>query len=387
MIRKPQSIARSREDLQLYLSPFVRATGSLVRNPVSEVSYSTGSQPGGALRTLEPGQALSREATRRLRPFLDTLCRDQWLFVDPQAMFHAYRLRYVSLETVTQCNQRCFFCPVSEFTRPSAEMEDGLLDDILAQIEVLPHLEGVFLNNYNEPFLDRRAGAIIARLHARGIKMAVNSNGTVPLNAVKPQLPHDSIYLLTFNFHTADRVKYQRERGRDHFDKAVRNIRQFVVSGVAKTTRIAVLGDMSDAHATETRAVKQIFTGLPVTCEMYKIMDRAGNLKANVSGAVNREMLWGCDQTGSRPLEHLHILPDGRCVLCCEDYYEKHVVGDLRKQSIHEVMSGDRLANYRKVIYGFGTPKHDFMCRHCEFSLPGEYLRSCGKSVATSTAL
>ncbi len=371
----------------LYVSPFAKSGGTTASNVVSAQTYAADCEPGATLARLEPGQLLDQPARQALAPFIDGLLRDQWLFGDEEAMFRAYRLRYVSLETNTNCNQRCFFCPVSEHVRPMSSMDDGLLERILAQIETAPDLLGVFLNNYNEPFLDRRAGAIIKRLHGSGIKVAINSNGTVPLKNVRPALPAGSIFLLTFNLHTADREKYRRERGRDHFDVVARNINDFANSGVALKTRIAVLGDMSETHAEERRKVADYFRDLNIDIEMYEIMDRAGNMIADVSGRVNRDILWGCEQTGSRPLEHIHILPDGRCVLCCEDYYERHVVGNLTSQSIHEVMSGAELASFRKTIYGFDRPSDDFMCRHCEFSVAGKHIRACGSAKLAQPAL
>ncbi|MGE0585559.1 MAG: radical SAM/SPASM domain-containing protein [Flavobacteriaceae bacterium] len=352
----------------------------MIASIVSDKRYMLADEPGRSLANLEPGGLLTAATMKSLAPFIEELLANGWLFTDRHSMFRSYRLRYVSLETNTQCNQRCFFCPVSEHLRPDHTMSDALLESVLCEMETQPDLAGVFLNNYNEPFLDKRAGSIISRLHARNIKVAVNSNGTVPLKSIKPELTKGSIFLLTFNIHTADREKYRRERGRDHLTLVLRNIADYARAGVAQTTRVAVLGDLSDAHEQEFEAIRQAFKDVPVTFEKYRLMDRAGNLMADVSGAVDRDILWGCEQTGSRPLEHLHILPDGRCVLCCEDYYETHVVGDVSRQSFHEVMSGDEMARYRRTIYGFDRPDENFMCRHCEFSIPGHRLRGCAVS-------
>jgi hypothetical protein len=56
-------------------------------------------------------------------------------------------------------------------------------------------------------------------------------------------------------------------------------------------------------------------------------------------------------------------------VLCCEDYDEKHVVGDLTHESVTEVLTGSRFALLRKWVYGIEEAPADFICRGCVFSL------------------
>ena len=78
--------------------------------------------------------------------------------------------------------------------------------------------------------------------------------------------------------------------------------------------------------------------------------------------------LAGCDNVGSRPLQHLHITPHGKCVLCCEDYDEKYVVGDLTQSTIAEVLAGDEMAKLRRWVYGLEEAPEDFICRDCVFA-------------------
>lgn len=70
----------------------------------------------------------------------------------------------------------------------------------------------------------------------------------------------------------------------------------------------------------------------------------------------------------SRPIQHLHITPLGRCVLCCEDYDEAYVGGDLNTSTIDEVMSGPELAKLRRWSYGIDDAPDDFMCRKCTYA-------------------
>ncbi|HET9227233.1 MAG TPA: SPASM domain-containing protein, partial [Thermoanaerobaculia bacterium] len=59
----------------------------------------------------------------------------------------------------------------------------------------------------------------------------------------------------------------------------------------------------------------------------------------------------------------------GHCLLCCEDYDEKYVVGDLNHESVQDVLTGPKLALMRRWIYGLEDAPQDFICRGCTFAL------------------
>ena len=97
-------------------------------------------------------------------------------------------------------------------------------------------------------------------------------------------------------------------------------------------------------------------------------MDRAGWLDVGLKPPERKAQLRGCDNVGSRPLQHLHITPAGKCVLCCEDYDERYVVGDLTSSTIAEVLESDAVATLRKWVYGIEEAPADFICRNCVFA-------------------
>ena len=54
--------------------------------------------------------------------------------------------------------------------------------------------------------------------------------------------------------------------------------------------------------------------------------------------AAAEEAARAASSMGSRPFEHLHVTATGTAVLCCQDYYEKLTVGDLKTQSVAEIL-------------------------------------------------
>ncbi len=95
------------------------------------------------------------------------------------------------------------------------------------------------------------------------------------------------------------------------------------------------------------------------------LLDRAGNLndeclfkKRGVSGKIC------CDI--SRTINHNVLLPDGRVVICAQDYGMRHVLGNLLYQSYEEIMNGTEA---RHIISCMNDPDDtSVLCRNCSLA-------------------
>jgi MoaA/NifB/PqqE/SkfB family radical SAM enzyme len=281
-----------------------------------------------------------------------------------------HRLKIVSLETLTTCNQKCYFCPVSIAPRDDYAMTDALFHRIVNELTAFRStLESVFLQSYNEPTLDRRFLDQVRTIHEAGLPVAVLSNGS----GLTPQktdalIAMGGLRYLCINLSTLDRERYVRDRGADHLPVVLRNLDYLRNLPLAQQMNIVVLGTGNADHDADFAAVSAHFAGSRFTVERHVVMDRAGWLDVGLKAEDTDRRLAGCDNVGSRPLQHLHITPHGKCVLCCEDYDENYVVGDLTNSTIAEVLEGDDLARMRRWVYGEEDSPADFMCRSCVFA-------------------
>ena len=282
----------------------------------------------------------------------------------------SYRLKIVSLETLTTCNQKCYFCPVSIAPRADYAMPTELFERIVNELTgYRDTLESVFLQSYNEPTLDRRFLDQCRTLFAAGLPVAVLSNGTGLTPAkVDVLIAESPLRYLCINLSTLDRERYLRDRGADHLEVVLRNLEYAKSRPVAEQMNIVVLGTGNDVHHSDFETIRDHFDGSRFQVEKHIVMDRAGWLDIGLKSSSQSRPLAGCDNVGSRPLQHLHITPYGKCVLCCEDYDERYVVGDLTASSIREVLQGPELAKMRRWIYGMEEAPADFMCRDCVFA-------------------
>jgi len=351
-------------------SPYLLLQDHEIVNPHTGLSIAAEDPAFDVLRRL----ILSRNIVENLDAVTQRLADNKWLISPNQDLSKKYRLRFVSLETHTVCTQACAFCPVAIAPREPDFMPTELFERL---VEELTHyretIEAVMLNNYNEPTADRRFVEQVRTVMNHDLPAAVLSNAsTFTPDKVDALVEMGPIPYLSVNISTLDRDRYAAERQRDHLPRVLEHLNYMKDKKVAETMDIIVLGHQDETHRANAEALREYFEGSHFNVRDMEIMDRAGYLPIGLSPDKPHERLRGCNNLGSRPIEHIHVNPKGQCVLCCEDYDEHHIVGDLTRQTIDDVMSSQELAELRRMIYGIEDASEDFICRNCLFAVSGD---------------
>jgi Radical SAM superfamily/Iron-sulfur cluster-binding domain len=343
----------------LIANPYLHYASDRIYNPLNDRALTSADGAWAAMRQFLDGG-----------PADEALVREEWIVDRDRDLSARSLLKIVSLETMTTCNQKCYFCPVSIAPREDESMSEAMFASIVDQLTAYrPTLEGVFLQSYNEPTLDRRFVDHCRALFDAGLPVAVlsNASGLTPAKA-EALMSAGTLRYLCINLSTLDRERYKQDRGEDHLNLVLRNLDHIRDKAIAEQMRIVVLGEMNDAHRADYAAIGERFAGSRFEIEMARIQDRAGWLDVGVKTMPKRKLA-GCDLLGSRPIQHLHITPRGACVLCCQDYDENYVVGDLATSSVAEVLAGEEMAKMRRWTYGVDEAPDDFICRTCVWAI------------------
>lgn len=352
----------------LAANPFLHVGPDRVYDPLSDLTLTEGDPLYGWLRSVLAGavEPAALPAAERGR-----LAREGWLVRRSEDVSKRFLLKYVSLEAHTVCNQACYFCPVSIAPRAAHFMPTDLYERILSQLAAYRDtIEAVFMINYNEPTADRRFVDQVRAIRAAGLPPAVLTNGSgLTPKRVDALVEMGGLRFLSINLSTLDRERYARERGVDQVDLILRHLDYAKDKPLAEQMDIVVLGTGNPTHDDDFAAITERFAGSRFTVKRFEVMDRAGYLQIGLKPVLPRPKLCGCENIGSRPLQHLHITPEAKCVLCCEDYDNKYVVGDLSRESLEEVLTGPTFSLMRRWAYGLEEAPGDFLCNGCTFAL------------------
>lgn len=360
--------AAASTSLRVKLNPYLHFGGERFYNPLTDRMLE---REQSGFREVLALYSHERDLDAIPEPVALLLERDGWLVPRDEDGRDAFLLKYVSLEAHTVCNQACYFCPVSVDPRQDYFMPTELYERILGELAAYSDtIEALFMINYNEPTLDKRFVDQVKAILASGLPPAVLTNGSgLTPERVDAILAAGQLRYLSINLSTLDRDRYRRDRGKDQLPVVLRNLDYLRDKPLAETMEVVVLGTGDESHEHDFEAIRERLADTLFTVKKYEVMDRAGYLEIGLKVSKRQRTLGGCENTGSRPLQHLHITPRGECVFCCEDYDEKYVVGDLSRQSVEEVLRGPELARLRRWAYGLEESSADFICRGCIYSL------------------
>ena len=299
------------------------------------------------------------------------LLDNDWIVKDKGNLLSRFLLKVVSLEGNTHCNQRCFFCPVSENPKPIHTMPLDQYEEIVQQLaQYKDTIEGLFMINYNEPTVDKFFIERIEILNRYDLPICINTNAT-GLNKKKVDqiMELGQLRFLSINLSTIDPAKYDKDRKWKNLRLILNNLEYLKNIPLAEEMVIAVLGEKDEEHELNFKRIYEAFEDSYFDIKSFPIMDRAGHLNVGDKIDNTTNQLAGCDNLGSRPIQHLHINSFGECVLCCEDYFEKYKMGDLKRETVHEVLTGKKAQYLRGLTYGLIQSPDNYICKKCIFAL------------------
>ncbi len=130
------------------------------------------------------------------------------------------------LEVTNRCNLLCETCPRTfETLEPPADMSWELFTRIVDQ---LPKVARVVLHGVGEPMLVKDLPRMIRYLKDRGTYVLFNTNGTLMQPKRFQELIDTGLDELRVSLDAADRETYAKVRGKDYFNRIVRDVGKFI---------------------------------------------------------------------------------------------------------------------------------------------------------------
>jgi radical SAM protein with 4Fe4S-binding SPASM domain len=283
------------------------------------------------------------------------------------------RIRYLQLETGTACNYRCVYCPVAFNPRRGGFMEIDLVRAIVRQLATSAPLEEVYLNGYDEPTLNRALPEIAKIVSALGGELVVLTNATrltVQLaNALAASHPRVRIDI---HLSADDEVDFRRVHQSSQYHNVRRNLDQLAATELAPNISLHIGMQIGvDTTADERyRALSEAYAQSAFTIARYRPNGRAGILDNEWADQAHHTRLGGCGLR-HRTSDWLHINANGNVVLCCQDYFEEHVLGNVASTALDEILTSDLRRRLHRWTTGVEQAPEDYICRRCSHAIPG----------------
>jgi len=311
------------------------------------------------------------------------------------------------LEVTNRCNLLCETCPRTfEILEPPADMSWALFTRIVDQV---PGIARVVLHGVGEPMLVKDLPRMVHYLKDRGAYVLFNTNGTLMQPRRFQELIDTGLDELRVSLDAADRASYRRVRGKDFFDRIVRDVGKFVafqkatgatsprvslwLTGLKETVdqlpafvRLAAEMGVSEVHlqrlvfdeggygmaradlslfeSTRGAEAAAIAEAEALGRSLGVTLDASGATEPGISLKRQEDRAWA---TCRRPWSLMYFTAHGRALPCCiapfsVRGYSHYTLGDATQATLRDIWNGAAYRGFRSSLLSDAPPAP---CRNC----------------------
>ena len=259
----------------------------------------------------------------------------------------------VQIQTVAGCNGGCVFCPNGR-TRlkiPFGRRMDGKMFRSVADQCLELGIRRYTLYLMNEPLLDRHLPERIAYISARIKKphlTKITTNGGLLSGKMARGLLDSGLDKLKISVQSIDPETYRRIMNLP-LERTLSNIDRFVElkeKGGYKRPRLQIVTVDSIQTRDELPAIRRYWEKRKIKLHIEPVENRIDHheIRDAAIGADKLIPFTWC----RRLLEQIFVLCDGRMILCCSDWEQESVMGDLANERMSDIWQSARYADYRR---------------------------------------
>ncbi len=312
------------------------------------------------------------------------------------------------LEVTNRCNLLCETCPRTfETLEPPADMSWELFTRIVDQV---PNIARVVLHGVGEPMLVKDLPRMVKYLKDRGSYVLFNTNGTLLQPKKFQQIIDTGLDELRVSLDAADRKSYAQIRGKDFFNRIVRDVGKFVayqqqigaanprvslwLTGLKETVeqlpafvRLAATLGIKEVHlqrlvfdeigygmareesslfeSTQAEEKAAIEEAQAIGATLGVALDASGATEPGLSLKRQSDVQpWA---TCRRPWSLMYFTANGRALPCCiapfsVRGYSNYTLGDATQQTLRQIWDSPAYRSFRSSLLSDAPPKP---CQNC----------------------
>lgn len=289
--------------------------------------------------------------------------------------------RYLDVELTNCCNFQCCFCPTGtrSMNRMRGYMQPEVVEAICDNVKKYD-IPGVRFIRWGEPTLHPEYIEILKKIKSTGTLIHINTNGSLITSEQMRALVDMGLDSIKFSFQGADEGTYNEMRQGGEYSKLLGIIKEFnQIRGDLDFPFIQISTTLTSETDGQIESFKHDVEGL---CDYYNIgytqLDHLSVKDMNVNDEQKRkieELQARERQTHTRSMvcpeafDKLSINWNGDVTLCCSDYDNFMVIGNILDSDLKQLFTSRAAEQYRKVVAA-GEYDKIRCCKYCYELIP-----------------
>ena len=285
----------------------------------------------------------------------------------------------ISFEPTTSCNLRCPECPsgLRAFTRPTGMLDQSLFENVIDQLA--PTLSYLTFYFQGEPFLHPNFLDMVSYASGKGIYTATSTNAHFFSDEMAKATVESSLERLIISIDGTSQDTYQSYRVGGSLEKVIdgtKNILKWRKELKSNTPRVVFQFLVVRKNEHQIPEVYRLADEIGVdkvvlkTAQIYDYKNGSDLIPINGRYSRYRQNKDGTFEIKNRLLDqcwkmwHSCVITwDGKVVPCCFDKDAHHALGDLSRNSFHEIWNSESYNNFRASI--LRSRSEIEICKNC----------------------
>ena len=285
----------------------------------------------------------------------------------------------LQVQTINRCNATCPMCPYPYTThlQPREVMDDALFTKIVDECAAAPELVEFVPMAKNEPLMDAQLETRIAEFKAKAaphqmVELVTNGSALTPARFAR--LVESGVDLLTISLSANSEEAYHKVMPGLSWRRLMQNLESVMKSDTSKVNLFLRFIKQRDNIA-EVKSFTRLWRKRGFNVLAFEMNDRSGTVKdyermATARGFFVRHMRRAMGQRMNRLCPHAfsiaHVLQNGDVPLCTNDWQNREILGNVRRNTIREIYNIPRAQEIRELMRQ-GRYEDIGPCRDCSF--------------------
>jgi len=281
-------------------------------------------------------------------------------------------LKYAYIEITDACSLRCSFCPSSRLAGERHFMSEELFAQALRAARGC--IQEIYLHVLGEPLLHPRFAQFLAMAEAESLPVNITTNGTEIGRQAETLLKAPSVRQINFSLHAYAELPESEARQKlaavfDFAERALKERPELYLN-----FRLWDIGVQTSCPWNEFvyNAIAERF-GASIDPARFSPRHKSEPVCGKLYVHSDSRFIWPGESAGEergegtcRALDtHCGVLVDGRVVACCLDPQGVLTLGDIRENTLCEILETPR-AKAMKDGFAHGKLTEPF-CRKCPY--------------------
>lgn len=287
----------------------------------------------------------------------------------------------LQVQTINRCNASCQMCPYpyTVHLEPRAVMDDALYSKIITEcasedefVELVPMAQ-------SEPLLDVKMESRIAEFKRiakphQMVEIVTNGSALTPVRFQR--LVESGVDKITFSLSAFTEATYNTIIEGLSWKQIIRNLEAIAISPLRSKVNIFLRYVRQTGNESEFPAFNKYWRGKGFNVVAYEVNNRSGALEnydrlkpfksflfKKIRKSMGRVLF---KNTCPHAFGIMHVLSNGDVPLCANDWHHRHLLGNVRTQSIREIYNSKGIKDIRELMEQGRFEKID-ACRDCSF--------------------